>query len=68
MNKKYIYCKFCDYKTVKFYTRKNGTISTPTAAAIRLKNHVERKHPEEFKKFEEQRENHRLSLPSESYE
>jgi len=60
---KYLYCRFCNYKTVKFYHRKNGTLSTLTAAFNRLENHIEREHPKEFKLHQEQMSSYRDSIP-----
>ena len=48
----FLKCKLCDFKTKKFYKRKNGELSVPDEAFKRLKRHFERFHPEEFEQAE----------------
>jgi hypothetical protein len=45
-------CKFCDFKTLKFFRTKRGTVNGLEAAYNRLRRHVEVTHPEVYEAIE----------------
>lgn len=59
----YVHCKYCPYKTVRFFKRKNGTLSGPGQAMERLKEHMARMHPRELKEMEELFNRANLTIP-----